>query len=119
MKVTRINSGRAVLFLVALLCSCRTVWEEKRWVGLTEGQIKAKLGEPDSTSTLLLKRGVRLFEYQSGLYDHLPAKEEEVVEVREMQWKGTYKTTAIWLMKDQQGEWVVAETLVWLLGVSF
>lgn len=114
--------GQSLIGLIAVtafafVCGCSSVYEEQDWIGLTENEIRTRLGEPSSASLLTLSSASRLYEYQSGLYDHL-ALDKGNLEVKELKWKGFYKTTAVWLRKDPSGNWRVMETLVWRANVS-
>lgn len=111
---------RSCIVALTLMCSCKAIHEEPRWIGLSEAQIRAKLGEPSSgAQELMLSSDARLHEYQSGLFDHCPRTPGQSIEVRELRWERWLDTAAVWLIENQTGEWVVVETLVWSRAVKF
>ena len=114
--------AKRTLFLglaACLLSSCKSAYEVPEWIGLTETEMKKKLGEPAFVNTLKVSSDTRFLEYQSGLYNHRPKNKSETVEIKEMQWPSFYKTTAVWFKADQSGVWKVIDTLGWYAWVSF
>ena len=110
---------RSCVVVALLVCSCKAIHEEPRWIGLAEFQIRNTLGEPSSEHILSLASGSRLHEYQSGLFDHCPDAPGRSVDVKELRWNRLLDTAVVWLVRDSDGDWMVIETLVWSRAVRF
>jgi hypothetical protein len=113
------NATLFFLLAATLLCSCKPVGEEPRWIGLAESQMTKEMGTPAWSKTFWLSSDSRLYEYQSGLAPFIPKNKGEAIEVKELRWEGFRKNTAVWLKQDETGQWVVIATLYWREGVQF
>lgn len=114
----RIGFFLAVLSL-AFLGACDFVYKEPRWVGLSEDEIVAELGAPTDVATVEVAAESRLYEYQSGLYDHLPPGGGQSAIFRQLRWERSGRTEYIWLRVEGDGRQVVVETLIADDGVLF
>lgn len=114
----RIRPFLATLSLV-FLGACYAVYEEPRWVGLSEGDIVAELGDPSDESMVEVTADARLYEYQSGLYDHLPPGDGQATVFRQLRWERPTRTEYAWLRVEDEDRWVVVETLIADDGVLF
>ena len=83
-----------LLVLMTFGCSADKPHQREDILGLNEAQVIEKLGAPTASGELSVTGESSLLEYQSSLYDAVPAS--GALEVKEVTWKDADKTLKVW-----------------------
>lgn len=84
----------------------------KELLGKDENYVVEKYGQPKANFVFNFNRTSNLYEYQSNLYKIFPEIADEGIEVKELQWKLSGNTVAVWLVKNDKS-WVIVDALMW------